>query len=229
MLMNPNVNPNLNSPYPLPKQSHGPVIASLILAICLVLALAFGVWSFIGMQENKSNLDKKIATASAVAVKKAEETKDQEFSEKEKSPTKTYTGSATFGSLSFNYPKTWSIYLKEEASGTVLDYYGHPNVIAGLGKENSFAFRAQILSTDYASEATKIQKLAETGKVTVTAFKATNVPSVLGIRAVGEITTGKQGAMILLPQRDKTIKLWTESNDFIPDFDALSATLNFIP
>lgn len=223
------MNPNVASPYPMPKQSHTSVIVALLLAIVLVPTLAFGIWAFIGMQENKSNLDDKIEAASSVAVQKAESTKEAEFSEREKDPYKPYNGSATYGSLSFNYPKTWSVYLEEQDSGTVLDYYAHPNVISGLDKSNSYAFRAQILSSDYASEAEKLQKLASSAKVTITAFTAKNVPSVLGIKATGEITTGKQGVMILLPQRDKTIKLWTESTEFIADFDKLSETINFVP
>lgn len=223
------MNPNANSPYPMPKQSHGPVIAALLLAIGLILSLAFGIWAFVGMQSNKSDLDSKIEAASSVAVKKAEDVKEAEFAEREKDPTKAYSGSATFGSLSFNYPKTWSVYLEEDDSGTVLDYYAHPNYISGLGKENSFAFRAQILSNDYSSEAEKIQKLASSAKATVTAFTPTNVPTALGLRAVGEVATGKQGVMIIIPQRDKTIKLWTESNEFVTDFDKLTETINFIP
>lgn len=223
MLMNPNNNLTQL------KQTHGSLIVVLLLVVALVASLAFGIWAFIGMQENKSDLDEKIAAASTVAVQKAESAKEVEFAEREKDPNKTYTGSATFGSLSFNYPKTWSVYLEEQDDGTILDYYAHPNVIAGLDKSNSYAFRAQILSSDYASEAEKLQKLAESGKATITAFTAKNVPTVLGLRASGEIVAGKQGVMILLPQRDKTIKIWTEATDFVADFDKISETINFIP
>lgn len=223
MLMNP------NSSFTPVKQSHTSFIVALLLAISLVLSLAFGVWAFIGMQENKSNLDEKIATAEKVAVKNAENAKEIEFGERDKNPFKNFTGSATFGSLSYDYPKTWSVYLEEKDSGTVLDFYGHPNAVKGVDKTNSFALRAQIISTSYDKEAEKVQKLVESEKVTATAFIPKNVPTGLGLRVVGEIVPDKQGVMILLPQRDKTIKIWTESPDYITDFDKVIETLNYVP
>jgi len=220
---------NPNNTFPVPKQSHGSLIITILLVVALISSLAFGVWAFMGMQANKSDLDEKIDTASSIAVKNAEEAKELEFAEREKDPYDSFTGSATFGSLSFGYPKTWSVYLEEKDSGTVLDFYGHPNVVKGTDKTNSFALRAQIISTSYDKEAEKVQRLVDSDKVTVTAFSPKNVPSGLGIRIVGEIATAKQGVMILLPQRDKTIKVWAESPDFTPDFDKVIETLNYVP
>ena len=204
-------------------------IVAVILAVSLIGSLAFGVWAFMGMQSNKTDLDEKIATAEKIVVKKVEESKELEFAEREKDPYKNFIGSATFGSLSFGYPKTWSAFLEEKTSGTVVDFYGHPDVVKGTDKSNSFAFRAQILSTTYDKEAEKMQKLVETGKATVTAFIPKNVPTGLGVRVVGEVVSDKQGVMILLPQRDKTIKIWTESPDYYADFDKIIETLNYVP
>ena len=72
---------NPNSSFTPVKQSHTSFIVALLLAISLVLSLAFGVWAFIGMQENKSNLDENIATAEKVAVKNVENAKEIEFGE----------------------------------------------------------------------------------------------------------------------------------------------------
>jgi len=204
-------------------------IVAVVLAVTLIGSLAFGVWAFMGMQANKTDLDKKIATAEKVAVKKAEELKELEFAEREKNPFKNFTGSAVFGSLSYDIPKTWSVFMEEKATGTVLDFYGHPNTVKGTDKSNSFALRSQIISTSYDKEVEKMLKLVETGKATATAFIPKNVPTGLGVRIVGEVVTDKQGVMILLPQRDKTIKIWTESPDFISDFDKVIETINYVP
>lgn len=236
--MNPNQNPMTNPSMPqmqppqnvaLPKQSHASFIVAILMTIFFLSAAGFGIWAFAGMQENKSNLDEKIEAASAVAVENAEAAKEVDFAEREKNPFKQYAGPAQFGSLGFSYPKTWSVYVEQAEKGTVLDLYAHPNQIAGLGSENSFAYRVQILSTSYDREAEKIQKLAEDGKATVSVFRPVNVPSELGLRAVGEINNKKQGVLVLLPQRDKTIRIWTESNDFATDFDAIIASLTFVP
>lgn len=205
-------------------------LIAVIMTVGFFAAAAFGIWAFIGMQANETDLDSKIAAASAVAVKKAEDAKDVEFAEKEKSPFKTYTGSATYGTLSFNYPKTWSVYLDERDSGTVLDFYAHPDVVPAISnKGNNYALRAQILSDDYATEAKKIETLASAGKISAVAYNATNVEGVLGLKVTGEISTGKQGVMIVLPQRDKTIKIWTESAEFASDFENVINSVSFIP
>jgi len=204
-------------------------LIAVVMTLAFICALGFGIWAFVGMQENKSDLDDKIATASAVAVQEAKSEKDVEFAELQKSPFKSYTGSQTYGSLAFDYPKTWSVYAEQKNTGTVLDFYGHPDLIPGISKSVTFAFRAQILSTAYETEAKKYTTLAKSGDVTITAFRPANVPSALGIRVVGEITRGKTGALILLPQRDKTFKIWTELNDYVADFDKVIATLNFVP
>lgn len=239
MLMNPNQNPMTNPSMPplpngqniqLPKQSHKSFIVAILMTILFLGAFGFGVWAFAGMQENKSNLDEKIEAASVVAVEKAEAAKEVEFAEREKDPFKQYAGPAQYGSLTFSYPKTWSMYIEQSDSGTeLLDLYAHPNQILGLDKENSFAFRVQILSNSYDKEVEKIQKTAERGETSVSAFRAAKVPSELGVRVTGEVVTNKQGVMVLLPQRDKTIKIWTESVDFTGDFDRVIESLSFVP
>lgn len=216
-------------PFRAPKQHHGSLVLAVFMTIAFVCALIFGIWAFSGMQENKSNLDAKIDAASEVAVKEAEEAKEVEFAERDKDPFRSYTGPATYGSLSFGYPKTWSVYLEEKESGTILDFYGHPFVIRGLGSDNSFAMRAQIVSSDFDNEADKFQKKAEKGTVAISAFRLEQVPSALGIRVTGEIEKDKQGIAVLLPIRDKTIKLWTESTEYTSDFDKVIQTTTFNP
>ena len=40
----------------------------------------------------------------------------------------------------------------------------------------------------------------------------------------------KQGTMIILPVRDKTLKIWTEGNEFVGDLDKIIlANLSFVP
>jgi hypothetical protein len=217
-------------PPKIPKQGHGGLVFGIIMTVAFVSALGFGLWAFSGMQENKTNLDAKIEKASDAAVKEAEDAKEAEFAEREKDPNRGYTGPSTYGSLTFAYPKTWSMYFEEsESGGTILDLYAHPFAVRGLGSENSFAFRTQILASDFDKEAEKYQKQAEKGTVAVTAFKLELVPTVLGIRVTGEVAKDKQGIAVLVPLRDKTIKIWTESNDFASDFDKVIQSTTFIP
>jgi hypothetical protein len=232
MLMNPNssyAGPSSMPPVKLPKQSHMSFFVAILMTILFVCSLGFGVWAYMGMQENQSNLDAKIEKASAAAVKEAEAAKDAAFAEEEKDPYRTYTGTSTYGSLTYDFPKTWSVYQVEKTSGTVLDYYGHPFIVKGTGKENSFAFRVQVVETSYDKELAKFDAQIKKGTVTASAFRLARVPDQLGSRLTGEIITEKQGVLVLLPLRDKTIKIWTESTDYVGDFDQVLETVSFNP
>lgn len=232
VMQQPNIPANAilpNGNVKLPKDHHTSFIVAVIMTVGFVLTLIFGIWAFVGMVQNKTNLDQKIEKASAEAVDDAEAAKEIEFTEREKSPYKTYTGSATFGSLAFEYPKSWSVYLQEDTDGTILDFYGHPNVIPGLKSGTSFAFRAQILSNSYDEEIKKYQKTAEAGTVVITSFVPTKLTDQLGIRVTGEIDKDNKGVVVLLPLRDKTFKFWTESTDYVADFDRVMESISFVP
>jgi hypothetical protein len=212
----------------LPKQSHTAQIVAVIMSVLFTGALAFGVWAFAGMVDNQTNLDEKIAAASTVAVQKAESEKEVEFAAREKNPYKTYTGSATYGSLTFDYPKNWSVFAENSTSATILDFYAHPELIPGF-KDTNFAFRAQIIDKEYADELKSFDAKAKSGKVTVTAFRPDTAPEQLGAIIVGEIDSGKQGTLVLLPQRDKTFRLFTESQDYLNDYANIIKSVTFVP
>ena len=110
-----------------------------------------------------------------------------------------------------------------------MNFYAHPGVIPGLDKNVNFAYRAQIVDSPYQKEAEKYEAAQKSGKVTVTSFRTKLVDSVLGIQLKGEVVSGKQGAMVMLPQRDKTFMFWTESEEFVSDFEKIMETMSFIP
>lgn len=201
----------------------------VVMTLGFILSTAFAIWAFIGMQENQADLDKKIANATSVAVQQAETAKEAEFVERENKPFRSYSGTPTYGSLTFSFPKTWNVYAVNKDSGTLLDFYANPNLIPGLGRNVNFAFRVQILDTPYETEAGKLDGSVKSGKITADPYRAPLVQSELGIYLRGEIVSGKQGVMVLLPQRDKTFKLWTETEEYIDEFDEIMETLTFIP
>jgi hypothetical protein len=204
----------------------------VVMTVAFIAALAFGVWAFIGMQENKSDLEDKISAASSVAVKKAEEQKEIEFTEREKSPFKNYVGSQVIGSLTFSYPKSWSVYKEEGGErGTVFDFFAHPEAIPSIQDDASIvAFRVQLSSDAYASVAGGYTQQTEDNAVTIVAYKPSNVAGAeTGIKVTGEIFSGKKGTLIILPLRDKTLQFWTESDQYLNDFDKILSSINFVP
>ena len=213
-------------------ETHLAVIVSVVMSFLFVAMLIFGIWAFSGKQDYKNNTDKKISTAVDAAVKKEDASKDVQFAEALKSPVKHYTGSSTFGSINFDYPKSYSAYVLEssDSSDTPVNGYFQPDVVPGTDAKTSFALRFQIINGSYSSVVRQYDDKITTGKIRFTAFRAAKVPGTLGVRLDGEVTSGKQGSMILLPVRDKTLQLWTESVNFKADFDTFTVpSISFVP
>lgn len=215
----------------------GAVLSALVIAvmgISLMASLGFGLWAFTSRADFKNNTDKKIAAAVAENTQKVSAAKEAELAEKEKSPTKTYTSPAAQGSIGFNFPKTWSALvteLSQPGSAKPLDGYFHPNYLPGITNTTvAFALRVELVTQSYDQVINPFNNQAASGAVKVVAFKPDRVPSALGVKIEGTLANNKQGAMVVLPLRDKTLKIWTESQEFVSDFNAfILPTLTFVP
>ena len=211
--------------------SLGLIIALVLFVLLFLGAAGFGFWAFNGRQQYKNESDK--ITAKAVAVAKQEEAtkKDNEFTEKEKYPLKTYEGPDTYGGLDIVYPKTWSAYVVQaDRTATPVDGYFHPGHVPGIQSGTAFALRVQVTSQSYEQEMRQFEGKVKGGKVKVTAYSPKNVGGVAGSRVEGEINNGQKNTMVLLPLRDKTIKISTESPQFLGDFEKIILeNLKFIP
>ncbi|HEV7454129.1 MAG TPA: hypothetical protein VGO07_02615, partial [Candidatus Saccharimonadales bacterium] len=148
-----------------------------------------------------------------------------------KSPLKTHVGPDTFGAVTVQYPKTWSAYVIENGNAVPMNDYFHPDVVPDTSKAtNAYALRVQIVQSTYSQVMVQYQSLAVAKKVTVTPYKLPKVPSVVGSRVDGQITAQKQGTMIVLPLRNVTLTISTESQDFENDFNnIILPNLTFSP
>ena len=207
------------------------LIAFVLTLVLLLGAVGFGFAMFSSRQDYKDNVDGKVAEAVQVAEQKLTEKKEAEFTEREKQPLKVYPGPEAYGSLKLSYPKTWAAYIDESGKGSnPLDGYLNPSFVPGVQANPTIALRFQVMNTSYATAAKNLEPQVKAGKIKTTPFVAPKVAGVTGVRADGEIVSKKSGSMILLPLRDKTLKIWTESPQFIADFnDIIMANVTFIP
>ncbi len=205
-------------------------ILAAVFAVLFIGTAIFGVSAYSGQQDYKNNSDVKVEKAVAVAVEQANTKKDQEFATKKKSPVRSYVGSTTYGSLTFDYPKTWSVYVEENTSGTVLNLYANPNVVPDTNSDQPYALRVQITDSKYDSEAASITRDTQAGKTSVAAFRPEKVQQALGLKAIGEIENKVNGILVLLPLRDRSIKIFTESQEFANDFNSIILpSITFVP
>lgn len=208
------------------------LIPLIIVLLFFMGSLGFAFWAFSERQHYKTESDQEVAAAVQTAIKATQDTDAKKYAEEAKEPYDTYIGPAAYGNITVNYPKTWSAYVAEaERGGNPVTGYFQPNVVPSItDQENTYALRIELVQRSYDSVLSQFKTLAKTSKVTVAPYKLDKVPSVVGSRIEGQITPKKQGTMIVLPLRNMTLKIWTESNDFKGDLDThILPNLSFVP
>jgi len=195
------------------------LLLPLILAIVFFFgSLGFGYWAFSERQDYKDNSDQKVAVAVKAAKQAEAAKKDLQYAEAAKLPNKTYTGPEQYGSIVLLYPKTWSAYVDASGKGTAaLDGYFNPDVVPATDDNaNTFALRVKVINQSYSSVLSGFQSRKQT---TITPYSLPKVPQVVGVKVVGQIDDKKQGTMVILPVRDKTLEISTEVANFQADYD----------
>ena len=184
-----------------------------------------------GRQDYKNNSDQKVVKASA-ATKKATEAADATaYAEEAKNPLKTYVGPSDLGSVTVQYPKTWSTYVAGADSKTLLDVYMHPDTVPDVSEDtNTFSLRIQVIEQAYDQVLAGFDQEVKNSTVRVAPYTLTKVPSVVGSLLVGAVEPKKSGSMVIFPLRNLTLKVWTDSNDYLADFEKIILpNLSFSP
>ena len=210
----------------------GLAVSLVLVNLLFIASLAFAVWAYGGRQDYKNNTDTKIAAAVTLARQDESTNKDKVFAELVKQPLRTYVGPESYGSLIIKYPKSWSAYVDDTGnSNAQVDGYFYPGTVPSITSPNSsFALRVQVLPQSYSSVLTGFRGLQQANKVTITPYTLPKVPKTIGIRVDGEIKPTKAGSLIILPLRDKTIQISTESSEFNADFNGnILPNLSFSP
>jgi len=212
----------------------GVLIAISLLTLGLLGSGAFGFWAFGQRQDYKNNVDQKIAAAIVTNTKTVQQADAKTYAEQAQYPLKTFIGPEAYGSVSLTYPKTWSAYNNagtSNSSATPVDFFAHPDVVPPVGSDSSnFALRMQVVSQQYATVANQYANQLKQGTVTVKAYALPNNKTVSGVRIDGQISNSKKGTLVLLPLRDKTLKIWTESTSYGDQFDKIIlANAHFTP
>lgn len=195
------------------------------LILLTILLLGVGIVAIVASNQAsdyKNNAEEKIRVAVNSARKQTSAQKDKDFAEKEKFPYDTYNGPSAFGKVKLLYPKTWSAYVSEGrgGSGRSIDAFFAPGQVPTLNDSSSvYSLRLAVDQRSYDSVLNEYQADVKSGAVTAKPYESPNVPDVVGTRLDGEVANKKQGAMIIMPVRDTTVRVWTESEDFTADFD----------
>ena len=208
------------------------LIPFIMLVIFFLGAAGFGFWAFSQRNHYKNNSDQEVSAAVNQAIASQKKVDAADYAEQAKKPYDTYIGPSAFGNITVNYPKTWSSYVVEnERGGNPVSGYFQPGFVPSVSDiDNTFALRVELVQTSYDTVLSQFKAALTIGKVTITPYTLPKVPSIVGSRVEGQITPTKQGTMVILPLRNMTLKIWTESNDFKGDLDThVLPNFSFVP
>ncbi len=201
------------------------------LAMASLLALVMGgltVYFYAQNRDARQNIDDKVAAAVVDAEAGLREQLQKEFDEKAKDPFRTYTASEIFSGIQVAYPKTWSAYVVEDSkSRRQLDGYFHPNYVPSDKAGVKYALRLSFEDGDYTKVLNQYKDAVEKKSLKASAIE---INGIKGTRLDGKLDKDISGAIVILPIRDKVLKVWTESPAFLADFNQIvSGKLTFKP
>lgn len=212
--------------------ANGMLIGLITTSVLLVASLSFGVWAFMSRQDYKNNSDKKAAAAAAQRQSEVEKAEAAKYAEEAKKPLTSYKAPDQYGGIQVQYPKTWSAYVADGSSGKIpVDDYFHPGAVPDVSKDNNaYALRVQVMEDTYDKVMKSYESDVKSGKLTAAPYSLPNVSGTIGTRLTGQITRSKQGSLVVLPLRNTTIKVWTESANYLDDFNnIILPNLTFVP
>ncbi|MDR1969812.1 MAG: hypothetical protein LBQ11_00480 [Candidatus Nomurabacteria bacterium] len=202
------------------------LITTIIFAVLTVgLGIGFG-WAYMQMLSYKDDSDQKVAAAVEIAKNEQKQTDKEQFDEDYKKPNNVFTGPANYGSVSFEYPKTWSVYVENDGSNSnEYSVYFNPNSVPTVRNTTPYALR--IVIVDQKIDQVLMQydgkiKQGELKSSTIKLADAINDPNSSygkGTRINGQFDQTINGSAVFFDIRGRTLKVFTDSDKFKKDFD----------
>jgi len=193
------------------------LLISIVLTI-LVLGLgSFSIWAYVNYSDQKNNVDQKIAAAVADAKRQQSSDDEASFAEREKQPARQFVGPDDFGHVIVSYPKTWSVYVDKDGSGSAnYEAYFAAGVVPPLTSKTPYALRITIDNKSYDDILKSFQDTVKKGdlKSSPVTLQGQN-----GTRLDGNFSKDISGSMVLFKVRDKTLEVYTQSPSFADDYN----------
>lgn len=209
---------------------NGSLKSWMITTICLIVVsiglIVLSIWLYMQYSDQKENVDAISATRSAQAVKKQAETDEKLIENAKNTPYSKFYGPDDYGSLYFEYPRSWSTYVANDGSSNGGNYiaYLNPGSVPPVGDKQQFALRITIEQKSYDNVLQTYNSLVSKGKLVSSSVK---INDQTGTRLDGNFTDDIRGSAVIFKIRDKTLTVRTDANTFKDTFDALIQTIKF--
>lgn len=209
------------------------LIPVILLAVFFIAAGSFAFWAYGSRENYKNNTNQIVATAVTANTNSVQSQDAKKYAEEAKNPLTIYSGPDAYGSVKVSYPKTWSAYVDTTNSSTPLDAYFHEGYVPSTDSQQTYNLRVQVNSQSYSDILNQYTGQIQTGQISASPYSFPKVPNIIGTKLTGAIVPNDpsgQGVLIVIPLRSTTLEVWTESNDYLPDFNTyILPNLTFSP
>lgn len=208
-----------------PKHNTVATVFGVISAILLVTSAIFG-WLFVQKNADYDELSSTVDLKVAEAVSEAKTEQALADAEEAKKDTRQFTGPTDYGQLSFDYPKSWSVYIESDAArGGDFVAYLNPIEIEPVSNSTVYALRVMIRDKNFESVVAEYQRYLERGELRV---ETVAVGGATANRYVGKIpNTELYGVIVIFKIRDKTAILRTDALGYSSDFQTILNSIKF--
>ena len=201
-------------------------VGLIVVSLLAVLFIGLFIWMWVKWNDASTNVKGKVDVAVAEAKNELQTKLESEFEEKEKYPYKVFTGPTDLGELSFEYPKTWSLYVQSSANrGGDYAAYLNPGQVNVVQDDTVMALRVSIKGTLFDQVISDFAEKVRSGDMTLstTVVNGNNVNVY-----TGKLDNEYQGIICVFKLRDKTVMLQTDSTSvFSDDFYRILKTVKF--
>ena len=201
-------------------------VGLIVVSLLAVLFIGLFIWMWVKWNDASTNVKGKVDVAVAEAKNELQTKLESEFEEKEKYPYKVFTGPTDLGELSFEYPKTWSLYIQSSANrGGDYAAYLNPGQVNVVQDDTVMALRVSIKGTLFDQAISDFAEKVRSGDMTLstTVVNGNNVNVY-----TGKLDNEYQGIICVFKLRDKTVMLQTDSTSvFSDDFYRILKTVKF--
>lgn len=203
------------------------LIAVIIASLLAATFLGLFVWMYVMWDEAKTDVDGQVEKAVAIAVNEKQTELEAEFEEKEKYPLKTFAGPSDYGSLTFEFPKTWSVYVPDNANyGGNYHAFLNPDLVSVVSSGTINALRVSILNELTDNVMADYQEAVEDGEMTVSVYKVNGSNASLYSGLLPN-TDDLRGYVAIFKIRDKTVLMQTDAEIFKDDFLKILDTVRY--
>ncbi|MCL2451794.1 hypothetical protein FWD20_02885 [Candidatus Saccharibacteria bacterium] len=203
-----------------------------------VLMIGLGVgffWAFTQMNDYRTDVDGRVSTAVEAAKTEQRTELENEFDERYQRPNVVFTGPANFGSVTFEHPRTWSVYVENDGQdGSGYAAYFNPGFVPRIDEDTPYALRVEVINSSFKDREEFYRGMIENGaKLTATTVRladaSTDPASAYGkgVRLDGQFRETINGAAVLFDIRGRTLAIYTDKQNYVSEFNNILKTLKY--